>query len=318
VEKPQLATRSRAKSVRAMRIVALSVMRAAFIIGISFIILRPLLIKVISSFMSASDILDPTTKWIPRSLGLENYRVALDLMKYPQRFLNSFLLSACTSVAQLVSCTVVGYGFARYKFRGREFFFALVVFTLIVPPQLLMIPMYLNFRFFNPLHVFGRSGVNLLNSYWPFVLTSLTGTGFRNGLFIYVMRQFFAGMSNELEEAANVDGAGALRTFLTIMLPNAVPAMVIVFVFSFVWQWNDLFYTQLYVSEGDLLPFSLLELHNLIRFYTLEQWNLVAPTEYVSIVSNTAMLAFISPLLLFYACLQRFFIESIERTGLVG
>ena len=124
-----------------------------------------------------------------------------------------------------------------------------MLLTLIVPPQMIMIPLYLSFRYFDPLGLLPGNGINLLNSYWPFALTSATAMGMRNGLFIYIMRQYFRGMPAELEEAAYVDGAGALRTFFQVMLPSAVPVMVIVFLFSFVWQWNDDFYSTLFMAR---------------------------------------------------------------------
>ena len=144
------------------------------------------------------------------------------------------------------------------------------------------------------------------------MLTSITGLGLKNGLFIYIMRQFFKGMPKSLEEAALVDGAGQLRTFFRIMLPGAKVSLIIVFLFSFVWQYNDLFLTSMYMRQTQtLLPFKL-------RNLTLIFDNLDYSDEYISVIINTGMIMFITPVLLLYAFLQRYFIESIERTGIVG
>ncbi|MFW5787796.1 MAG: carbohydrate ABC transporter permease, partial [Halanaerobiales bacterium] len=234
-----------------------SIIRGVLLVGISCIILYPFFIKISSSFMTERDIYDLSVKWIPRNFTYVNYIRAWTGLYYPQAFLNSFILTLSVSILQLFSCTIVGYGFARYSFRGMGFLFGLVILTLIVPPQLIMIPIYLNFRFFNFFGLIGESGFNLLNSYWPFILTSLTATGMRNGLFIFIMRQFFKGMPRGLEEAAKVDGAGPLKVFFRVMLPGAAPAILIVFLFSFVWQWNDTFYTNLYLAGGKFLPFTL-------------------------------------------------------------
>ena len=230
-----------------------SIVRGVIIAGICFLILYPTLVKLSVSFMPEQDIYDVTVRYVPKSPTLENYKTVLSAMRYNKAFWNTFKLSTLTSVMQLISCTVIGYGFARFRFKGRGVLFALVILTMIVPPQTLMIPLFLHFRYFDVLGIIsaitGQKGINLLESYWPFVLMSLTGMGLKNGLYIYIMRQFFRGMPKELEEAAYVDGAGMLRTFGQIMLPSAVPAMVTVFMFSFVWQWTDTFFSTLFLRN---------------------------------------------------------------------
>ena len=121
--------------------------------------------------------------------------------------------------------------------------FGLVIFTLVVPPQIIILPLYLNLRFFTVWGLIPEPGIDLLGSYWPFILMGISGTGFNNGLFIFIMRQFFKGMPRELEEAAYIDGANPLQTFLRVMLPGAKPALVIVFLFATVWMYNDYFFT---------------------------------------------------------------------------
>lgn len=292
-----------------------SAVRMVLIAGICFIIIYPMLVKLSSSLMTEADMYDLTVKWIPRRLNYqgiaENYQLLYDEMSYPAALLNSLVLAFVVSILQMISCSAIGYGFARFKFFGNNFFFALVILTLLVPPQMMMIPLFLNFRFFD---VFGliRTPINLLGTYWPFILTSITGVGLKNGLFIYIMRQVFRGMPKSLEEAALVDGAGPIRTFLTIMMPGATSALIIVFLFSFVWQYNDYQFTSMYLTSSSvLLPFKLDQLTRIFDVYQYSE-------EYVSIVTNTGMIMFITPLLIFYAFLQRYFVESIERTGIVG
>ena len=168
--------------------------RAIVILGICYIILMPLLTKISSSFMMERDLYDQTVKWIPRNPTLDNYKLVWKYMKYPEAFKNSLVLALTVSLLQLVSCTVVGYGFARFPFKGSKLLFGLVVFILIVPPQMIMIPLYLNFRYFDLFGLLPNGGVNLLGTYWPFILTSVTATGLRNGIFIYILRQFFRAM----------------------------------------------------------------------------------------------------------------------------
>jgi multiple sugar transport system permease protein len=292
--------------------VMFAIFRLVLIIGISYIILFPILMKISSSFMGRRDLVDQTVKWIPKHLTLDNYRLAISTLKFGTVFKNSLQLSVVVSILQLCSSMLVGYGLARFEFRGKSLIFAAAIFTLVVPPQMMMVPLYLNWRFFNLFGIIPGKGFNLLGSYWPFMLTSITGTGLRNGLFILVMRQFFRGMPKNLEEAAYVDGASPLMAFFRVMLPNATPAAVVVFLFAFVWQWNDSFLTTLYLNS-DYLPVAL---GNLTR--TLARQLEMNHPQYFSLVTNAGSMLMILPVLVLYAFLQRYFVESIERTGLVG
>ena len=202
--------------------------------------------------------------------------------------------------------------------------FALVILTMIVPPQTLMIPLFLHFRYFDVLGIIsaitGHKGINLLESYWPFVLMSLTGMGLKNGLYIYIMRQFFRGMPKELEEAAYVDGAGMLRTFGQIMLPSAVPAMVTVFMFSFVWQWTDTFYSSLFLMRTDVLAKTAANVSNQIMKDLSADIgvDIYLSPAISSMYTNTGSLLVVLPLLILYLFAQKLFVESVERTGIVG
>ncbi len=290
-----------------------SIIRGVIVLGICYVILYPLIIKFSSSLMREIDMFDQSVQFIPRILFLENYITAWEHMRLPGTFFNSIRLTLVVSVLQLFACTFIGYGFARFKFWGRELLFGAVIFSLVVPPQMIMIPLYMNFRYFTFFGLLPEPGLNLLGGYWPFVLTAITGTGLKNGLFIYIMRQFFKGMPKDLEEAAYIDGAGAIRTFLTVMLPNARPALLTVFLFAFVWQWNDYFFTAIYMGSGDILPVAL----NGLAYSVMQEADYIS-SHYRSIVNNTGMLMFIAPLLLIYTALQRLFVESVERTGIVG
>lgn len=288
-----------------------SIFRTIMIFGISFVILYPLLVQISSAFMAPADLNDPTVHWIPKNLTLDNFRQAIDSLNYVNAFRNTLTLSFVVSCAQLLACTFIGYGFARYKFPGHRILFGLVILTLIVPPQMIMVPLFLNFRFFNLFGLFGSEGINLLGSFWPYLLMGISGTGMKNGLFIYITRQYFAGMADSLEEAAYVDGAGSIRTFFTIMVPNAGSVLLIVFLFSFVWQWNDLFYAQMFLTGVDNLALGVAGLPVYTRY-------MYGDHERNTLIHNAATLLYIFPVLLLYSVLQKFFIESVERTGLVG
>ncbi len=301
--------------------IIVAIIRLIIIVGISYIILLPLLTKISTAFMEEIDIYDPTVRWIPRHFTLENFAIVWEHMEYPKSFLNSFIFAFLVSLFQLISCTLIGYGFARFDFKGKSIWFGIVIFMLIVPPQVISTSLYLNFRYLDFFGLLPDGGLNLINTFWPLLLLAITGTGYKNGLFIYIARQFFKGMPRELEESAYVDGAGPLRTFYSIMLPGAVPVIIIIFLFSFVWQWNDSYFVELYMGDMTLLPRSL---QNVARNYYSELVGEVGDDiamisfPELSIIENTGMLMFMAPLLLLYVFLQRYFIESVARTGIVG
>lgn len=292
---------------------AWGVVRGVIVLGICYVIFYPLIVKLSSSLLREVDMFDNTVQFVPRMFYLENYKIVWEYLDYPISFRNSLLLTILVSLLQLGACTMIGYGFARFRYWGQSLLFACVVFSLVVPPQMIMIPLYLNFRYFTFFGLLPEPGINLLGSVWPFVLTSLTGTGLKNGLFIYIMRQFFRNMPQDLEEAAQIDGAGAVRTFVKVMLPNAKPAMLTVFLFAFVLQWNDYFFTSIYMSQAKVLPVML----EGVSMNIMLDVNYIAD-HYRSILDNTGMILFIAPLLILYAILQRYFIEGVERTGIVG
>lgn len=295
--------------------------RSVIVLGICFLILYPLLIKLMVSIKSEADLFDPSVVFIPRIPSVENIKLVWNSLEYPRSFFNSIVLSLLTSLLQLCSCTVIGYGFARFRFKGRGILFSLVIITMVIPPQTIMAPLFLHFRYFDVFNIIslitGKHGVNLLDTFWPFTLMSATGMGLKNGLYIYIIRQFFRGMPRELEEAACVDGAGIIKTFYKIMLPSAMPAMVTVFLFSFVWQWTDTFYSSLFLQDLKVLPIALGTVVNNMSKTSAGATVILSPI-LSSAFLNIGSLMLIIPLIIIYLAAQRSFVESIERSGVVG
>ncbi|MCU6711144.1 carbohydrate ABC transporter permease [Paenibacillus sp. J5C_2022] len=308
-------THKSAVAVEAMKDWGWKLFRTTLIIGIGYIIVYPILLKVSLALRGRQDIYDQTIIWFPKHPTMENFLFVLERMKYWDSLLNTLSISTMAAVLQMASCALAGYGFARLRFKGQGILFILVVFTIIVPPQTIMIPTYMHYRFFDVFGLVelftGRPGVNLLDTKWPFVLASLTATGLKNGLYIYIFRQFFRSLPNEIEEAALVDGAGVFRTFWRVMLPNAMPAIVTVVLFSFVWQYNDSFYVSMYLTDTKVLSMQLAALPGLLSTNS---------PEYVltSVRLNAGIVMVILPLVLLYLLLQKQFVESVERSGIVG
>jgi multiple sugar transport system permease protein len=223
------------------------------------------------------------------------------------------LISGGTTFIQLLSCAFAAYAFARLKFRGSGLLFVLVLFTIVVPPQTIMIPVYMTYRYFDlfglvPL-LTGHKSFNLIDTFWPFLISSGTAMGLKNGLYVYIFRQFFRGIPKELEEAAFVDGSGVIRTFIRVVSPNAIPAFVTVALFSFVWQWNDSYYVSLFLNQVKVLSTEMMSMGT----------NLKEPDPiYQLMLLNTGVFLMMIPLIILYLFVQRHFVESVERTGITG
>lgn len=290
------------------------IVRTVLVVGFCFIILFPLFLRLSVAFRSKVDIYDPTVLWIPRNFTLDNIKIAMEATNYFSTLLNTFLISSGTTLIQLATCALAAYAFARLKFKGSGLLFGLVVFTIVVPPQTIMIPLYLTYRYFDLFGLVGlfsgRESLNLIDTFWPFLISSATGMGLKNGLYIFIFRQFFRGIPKEIEEAALVDGAGIFKTFYRIMLPNALPAIVTVLLFSFVWQWNDSYYVSLFFSKVKVLSTQLMDMGSVLG----REPDLV----YQSMLLNTGVLLLTAPLIIMYFFVQRYFVEGVERTGLVG
>lgn len=300
-----------------------SFVRFVLILGLSFVILYPILKKISTAVKDKSDLYSPIVAWIPANFTLENLSHAIEHMDYWNALLNTFCLSGLTTVLTVIACALAGYGFGRLYFKGSKLLFACVIFTILVPPTTILIPIYLNLKDFTLLGIipfFTGNSVNLLNTYWPFVLTSITANSLKSGLFIFIFRQFFRGIPKEIEESAYVDGASITRTFTSIMLPNAIPAIVTVTLFSFVWQWNDSFYTTTYLTSSKVMSIRLASLpYNLaIRLATATSGVFQSDPFYLSMVQDTGILLAMLPLIIMYLFAQRYFVESVERTGIVG
>ena len=312
-----LSEKSRQKLIKKGGSAGMSLLRFVLLAGISFVILYPLVTKILVSFMPVSDVYDMSVHYIPKTFTLSNYQKAWDFLNIPALAFNSFFYPLVVSLIQTVSATVVAYGFARFDFRFKGFFFFLVVLGMVGPPDLILLPLYVNFRYFDVAGlfqlIFGRP-LNLLDTVTPFALLGITCTGLKNGLYIFMMRQYFRGLPKELEEAAYVDGAGTIKAFVRVFLASARQIMMTVFLFSFVWQWLDDIFTSVFLQN---VPMLTTELFRLISNSAGVDAGISNLTEF-SLMRNCGMLFLIIPMLILYLFCQRYFTESIERAGLVG
>lgn len=287
------------KMKRAMGKYTVMAARYLILISLCYVILYPLFSKLSISFMTLDDLYDQSVNLIPHNATLHNFKVAIENVEYLSSLLKTLLFTFISSLLQIASSLLVGYGFARFNFKGKNIVFACVLLLLIVPAQNVMTPLYF---YFNKL--------GLLGTPIPMFLISATSVGLRNSLYIYMFRQYFKGFPKELEEAGAIDGAGTFKVFTAVLLPCAVTIIFTCFVFSFVWLWTDTFYTTLFMPDNTLLQTRLLQMP--IRIATTSNPN------YASILRNVSILLLIFPLMIIYLICQRFFVESVERSGIVG
>lgn len=273
--------------------------RGVILIGLCFTILYPFLVKAIDSFKSFEDYLDPTVRYIPRYFTLDNIKTVLAQMNYKSSYLITMGYAALIGVIQVAVSALAGYGFARFQFRGNRIIFLLVILELIVPPQTIMIPLFVRFRFF-------YGGLNLIGSFWSMIIMAVAGLGIKNALYIFMFRQFFINMPKELEEAAYIDGCGTFRTFYKVMLPSAVALMVTVFLLSFAWQWTDTTYSGLFLRGTGILANAVNNVNGGEEEVMVTAYN------------NTAAVLSVLPIALVYIIGQKFFIQSVERSGITG
>ena len=284
--------------------------------GIGYILVYPLIYIFTTSIKSVGDMLDTTTIWVAKNPTFSNFSDVWSYIDYPASLMNTMTLTMSVTFLNLFVCSAIGYAFARFKFRERGILFALVIFTIIVPPQLINLPQYLFFLNFDILGIFKAllgGTLNFNNSIIPIVLPAVFGQGLKTGLFIYIFRQFYRGMPIELEEAGYLDGCGAVRTYLRIMAPNAAPAFITVGLLSFVWHWNDVFNQAQFLTQNPTLSMRLVGIVGLIT-----KSSQVTDISYVTPAKYAGVALVILPLILVYLVGQRFFVQSVERSGIVG
>jgi multiple sugar transport system permease protein len=303
-----------------------NVFMVVLLFGLCFLILQPILFQISASFMSRQDLFDSTVISIPRYPTTLNYRMAMDLMNYWTSLFTSVGITLAVAVLQITACTLVAYGFARFTFPLKNFWFGCVLLTIIVPPHVIMAPLFLNFLNFDIFGIFRLttgSSLQLIGTLQGYLLLAATGMGLRSGLYIFMLRQYFRNMPKELEESAWVDGCGKLRTFVQIMLPDAVPMLVSCFLFAFVWQWTDGFYTSLFLRDYGVMAEQMRGLaDNYANFYIVQIQRLQGghglspPLAMVEAMISTGVLLGIAPIILIYTVAQRGFVESIGQSGI--
>ena len=301
--------------------------RTFLLIGVEFTLLYPLLFIVVTAFRSQADLMNPSVVWITRHWSLENVRQLFDIMDYPKLISYSLQISVASAILQMFICALAGYGFARFEFKGKKLLTVLLLATIIVPVQTYISPLFMTFRFFRipgvswllGLMGVGENGtLSLIDSPAAFWVQCLFGMGFKSGLFIYIYRQFYRNLPTELEEAAKIDGCSPFGTYFRVMMPNAVPAMSTVGMFSFVWHWNDYYMVSMLSTNRSNLSVALAQLRTLLKRQVFESQAGGQSEILIQTLVQAGAFLCVIPMLLLFLFGQRFFTESVDRTGIVG
>lgn len=275
------------------------------LISTSYIYLNPILKMMTRMLMDAKDLIDPTVTWIPSSLYFGHLSSAWDILQYAKSLSISVGVSLTAAALHCVTCGLAGYALARLDVPFKKLAFFLLLLAFIIPQQVIVLPTILLFR------TLGLDG-----SLFTLILPAMFGFGVKGSLFVFIFRQFFMTQPKELEEAARLDGASAIRFYVKVMLPLSKPAILVVFLFSLVWTWNDTYLPRMFLASAADVPLAT----QLTRMDTMLNTFIESGgyPEYVAEpIKMAASFLTILPPLLIYLFTQRYFVESVERTGLV-
>ena len=299
--------------------------RQLFMLGISYVVLYPLLYMVSNAFKPVEQYYDPSVVWIPKSLTMENFKIVALVMDIGNVMKNTVIIELLPAVISAMVCMMIGYGLARFNFRGKRFVVACVILTIIVPQQTIASSLYSSFRYFDFLGILkflhrfipAVDTINLIGTPWVTILPSLLGVGLKSGIFIFIYMQFFTGLPKELQEAAAIDGCGEFRTFLKIIVPTAKNINIAVLLLAVVWNWNDYYTPSMFIRTKDTIATAMASFQaNLENLHNMGIG--VANIQTAQTQIQAACLITILPLVVLYIFLQKRFSEGIENSGLTG
>jgi ABC-type glycerol-3-phosphate transport system permease component len=245
-----------------------------------------------TSFMEYAQLSKLPIVWFPRPLQPENFGRALSMMDFSVLLRNTLTITGLSLLGQVISCSLVAFGFARLRFPGREFLFFMVLSTMMLPAMVTEIPRFILFQ-----------QLGWIDTFYPLVIPAFFGG---SAFFIFLLRQFFRTIPIDLDEAARIDGCGSFRIYSTIIMPLSKPVLATVLIFSFIWNWNDFWGPLVYLRSADKKTLAL----GLQVFQGLYQ------TEYHHLMA--ASLVVLLPVLIIFIVAQRYFIKGIVMTGLKG
>lgn len=282
------------------------------LLDLCVVFLYPFLYMLITSVKSPTDINDPSITWIINRFYFHNYKIAYQNLNYIPSLLRTVIYCLVSTVGHVFVCSFVGYGFARYNFKGKKLFFLQLLLSMVVPIQTIIVPQYLLF-----------SALGMPNGFGPLVIPTFFGFGLRGALFIFLFRQYYLSLPASLEEAAAVDGCTPLMTFFRIAFPASTSSIVVSTVLSVVWHWNDYYEPGIYLTDSSqkLLPMLLPSIYSAMGSdgnaadALIEGGNVDL---YTAGVAMAATFLVVLPVIIFYFVFQKQFKQGIETSGITG
>lgn len=286
-----------------------SIVMYAVLIVISYIFVSPLIEIIAKSFMSPDDIINPEVFYIANDFTFDNYLISIRVLDLWKALFNSIWFSGLLALIQTAISALTAYAFARYNFQGKKIFFGLLIAAFIIPLPVLIVPRLTIFSWLQDV-----TGMKLMGTIIPNILVTLFGQGIYSTILILIFYNFFKQIPFDLDEAAYIDGANSWQVLWHVIIKLSLPVILTVFLFSFVWNWNESIMTNNFVRGAiSLVPSQLSAFDSL--FKTNETSSIVDLNEGYKMA---ATLVSILPLIVLYLFVQKKFIEGIEQTGITG
>lgn len=283
----------------------LGIFRFVLILGLCYVILKPIIQYFLYACMSPEDFGDYTVSNIPKNWSAYYWKKAAELLDmFGTAGIRSFVFAVSIALLQMCSSMVIGYGMARFKFRGRGFLNVMLFVVMLVPMTVLQLPQYFQFRFFG----IGDFQINLINTLIPYYILSFTGLGLKQALYIFLMKSLFEQMPTDMEQAAYIDGAGIFRTFALVVVPNAKALMITVFLFAFCWTWTDSSFATAFYPNVPLVSSTLLSLDSMLVSMGTTSGNVT----YAGIIMEMV------PMLILMVFCQKHLVKSIALSGMAN
>lgn len=291
---------------------------AIFIIllTVSYQFLYPFIRMLSLSMMSSQDIINPSVEWVPRNISFQNIIVAANVLRMPTPLINSLWYSGLLALCQTVVSAFTGYAFARLEFKFKNFWFMMMLVSFIIPVPVVLIPRVMMFVSAQDL-----LQIQLIGTPIPQIIMSLLGQGVYSSILILIFHSFLKNIPAVLDEAAAIDGANPFQIFYHVAIRLSMSTVLVVFLFSLVWNWNETYITSTFLrGKIQLLPSSLSLFES--QFTSMASAGALAIRTGEARINEaykmSATLISILPLMAMYAFVQRKFIEGIENTGITG
>lgn len=303
--------------------VIIGILRYLTLVSIAYVVLYPMFYMVSSSFRSYTDFFDPGVLWIPKKFTMQWYEWAMDCLDFWVGLKNTVLFELVAAFLEVVSCSVIAYGLARFDFKGKKILMGFLILTILVPDQMIIIPKMMNFShldFFGILSLIEKiTGAairpNILDTGFVFYLPSIFGIGLRSGIIMFIYMQFYKGLPKELEEAAWIDGAGLFQTYTRIALPSSGVVITTVSILSMIWHWNDFYLAYMLMNSHKAMPLAVKL--SVIGEKLRATYSVYGGFQTIA-TQGAACVLFVLPMLIMYIFLQRKFVKSIDRVGITG